>query len=89
MDVWGDYALAPCLDGPDGKPGPIYIVNMKTRSIVSTLKPKEDLGYGTAQHIHDACWYVTGKGAQREVYVVFTPWNPGDVGAMKLVSVKE
>lgn len=89
VDVWGDYALAPCLNGPDGKPGPIYIVNLKTRSIVSTLKPKEELGYATAQHIHDACWYVTGKGAKREVYVVFTPWNPGDVGAMKLVSARE
>ena len=89
VDLWGDYALAPCLDGPKGTPGPIYIINLKTRSIVSTLRPKEDLGYADAQHIHDAAWYVAGKGAKREVYVLFTNWNPGGVGALKLVNVAD
>jgi hypothetical protein len=88
-DIWGDYALAPCLDGPKGSPGPIYIVNMKTHSIVSTIKPKEDLGYTDAQHIHDAAWYVTGKGRKKDVYVLFTNWNPGGVGALRLVSVAD
>jgi hypothetical protein len=86
IDVWGDYALAPCLDGPKGSPGPIYIVNLKKHQIVSTLKPKEDLGYADAQHIHDAAWYVTGKGRNQEVYVLFTNWNPGGVGTLKLVN---
>ncbi len=86
-DVWGDYALAPCLDGPSGSPGPIYIVNLKTQQIVSTVHPKTDLGYGEAQHIHDAAWYVTGKGSKKEVYILFTNWNPGGVGALKLVNV--
>ncbi len=89
VDLWGDYALAPCLDGPKGKPGPIYIINMKKRAIVSTIKPKEDLGYGDAQHIHDAAWYVMGKGAQREIYILFTNWNPGGVGALKLVDLPD
>ncbi len=89
VDLWGDYALAPCLDGPKKTPGPIYIINLKTRSIVATLKPKEDLGYTDAQHIHDAAWYVTGSGRDQEVYVVFTNWNPGGVGALKLVNVRE
>lgn len=86
-DVWGDYALAPCLDGPNGTPGPIYIVNLKKQQIVSTINPKTDLGYGEAQHIHDAAWYVTGKGSKQEVYILFTNWNPGGVGALKLVQV--
>ena len=86
-DVWGDYALAPCLDGPNGTPGPIYIVNLKKQQIVSTINPKVDLGYGEAQHIHDAAWYVTGKGSKQEVYILFTNWNPGGVGALKLVQV--
>jgi hypothetical protein len=89
VDVWGDYALAPCLDGAAQSPGPIYIVNLKKKAVVATLKPKLDLGYEDAQHIHDACWYVTGKGRDREVYVLYTNWNPGGVGALKLVQVAD
>ncbi len=89
VDLWGDYALAPCLDGPNGSPGPIYIINMKKRAIVATLRPKVDLGYSDAQHIHDAAWYVTGKGSRKEVYVLFTNWNPGGVGALTLVNPLE
>ncbi len=91
VDLWGDYALAPCLDGPkgaDGKAthGPIYIVNLKTKTIASIIRVKDDLGYELADHIHDAAWYVRGKGKDREVYILFTNWNPGGVGALKLVS---
>jgi len=89
LDVWGDYALAPCLDGASQSPGPVYIVNLKKKAVVATLKPKVDLGYEDAQHIHDACWYVTGKGKNREVYVLYTNWNPGGVGALKLVNVAD
>ena len=89
LDIWGDYALAPCLDGPDKAPGPIYIINLKTRTIVATIKPKEDLGYTDALHIHDAAWYVAGNGRDQEVYIVFTNWNPGGVGALKLVNLGE
>ncbi|MDB6034572.1 MAG: hypothetical protein JWM16_4910 [Verrucomicrobiales bacterium] len=89
VDVWGDYALAPCLDGPKNTPGPIYVVNLKKREIVSTIKPKEELGYGDAQHMHDACWYVRGKGKDREVFILFTNWNPGGIGALKLVNVPD
>ena len=89
LDIWGDYALAPCLDGPNKTPGPIYIINLKKRTIVAAIKPKEDLGYTDAQHIHDAAWYVTGSGRDQEVYIVFTNWNPGGVGALKLVNVAE
>jgi hypothetical protein len=85
VDLWGDYALAPCLNGPDNSPGPIYILNLKKKAIVSTLRPKVDLGFTEAQHIHDACWYVSGKGRKRELFVLFTNWNPGGVGALKLV----
>lgn len=88
VDLWGDYALAACLDSAAGKPGALYIVNMRKRAIVSVVKPKEDLGYDFAQHMHDACWYVPGKGRHQEVYIVFTAWNPGGIGALKLVNLK-
>lgn len=86
IDIWGDYALAPCLNGPDGSPGPIYILNLKNESIASVIKPKEELGFDQAQHIHDAAWYFSGEGDDREVYIVFTNWNPGGIGALKLVN---
>jgi hypothetical protein len=89
VDLWGDYALAACLDGPDKTPGPIHIINLKKRAIVATIKPKEELGYADAQHIHDAAWFVTGRGREREVYIVFTFWNPGGIGTLKLVNVAE
>src|SRR4029450_3457879 len=72
VDVWGDYVLAPCLDGTDQSPGPIYVVNLKKRAIVSTIRPKIDLGLNDALHIHDATWYFMGKGTKRELYVLFT-----------------
>jgi hypothetical protein len=89
VDLWGDYALAPCLDGANGSHGPIYIINLKKRSVVATLKVKDDLGYALADHIHDACWYVTRKGFRTEVYVIFTNWNPGGIGAIKLVNLPD
>jgi hypothetical protein len=81
IDIRGDYALAPCLNGPDKSPGPIYIVNLRERTLVSTLNPKVDLGFGEAQHIHDATWYEIDG----ELYVLFTNWNPGGIGAMRLL----
>lgn len=89
VDVWGDYLLAACLDGAKGAPGPILIVNWKKKTLVSTIRVKEDLGYADAQHIHDATWYVRGEGDKREVYILFTNWNPGGVGAVKLVSAPD
>lgn len=91
VDVWGDYVLAACLNGvdKDKTPGPLYIINQKKRAIVSTIKPKEDLGYEAAQHLHDAAWYVAGKGREQEVYILFTNWNPGGIGALKLVNIAD
>lgn len=86
IEIWGDYALAPCLNGPGGSPGPIYILNLRTRTIASILKPKEELGFSQAEHIHDATWYFSGEGEDGEVYIVFTHWNPGGIGALKLVN---
>jgi hypothetical protein len=88
VDIWGNYVLAACLDGPKGTPGPLYVIDQKRKVVVSTIKPKEELGYAFAQHLHDACWYVTGKGDKREVYILFTSWNPGGIGALKMVNAE-
>jgi hypothetical protein len=64
-------------------------VNLKKKTIASIIRVKEDLGYESALHIHDAAWYVRGRGRNREVYILFTNWNPGGVGAIKLVNVPD
>jgi hypothetical protein len=89
VDLWGNYALAACLDGPNKTPGPLMIVNLKTQTLVSIIKPKEELGFAFADHIHDACWYVHKQGRKTDVYLVFTAWNPGGIGALKLVNAAE
>jgi hypothetical protein len=89
VDLWKNYALAACLDGPNKTPGPLMIVNLKTKSIASIIKPKEELGYGFCDHIHDAAWYVVKNGRQTEIYLLFTSWNPGGIGALKLVNVAD
>lgn len=89
VDVWGDYALAACLDGPNKTPGPIHIINLKKRTLVATIKPKDELGYEDALHMHDAAWYITGKGKEQEVYILFTNWNPGGIGALRLVNIAD
>ena len=96
VDVWGDYALAVCLDGPpvmpgDKKktPGPLMVLNLKKKTIASIIKPKEDLGYELADHMHDAVWYLHKDGRQTDVYIIFTSWQPGGIGALKLVNVKD
>jgi len=86
IDIMGDYALAPCLNGPDNTPGPIYVVDLKKRVILSILRPKQDLGFADAQHIHDAAWYETMVDGKNELYVLFTNWNPGGIGAMRLIT---
>ena len=85
LELWGDYAVAPCLDGPGGIPGPIYVVNRKKWEIVSIVAPKTELGYPLAQHIHDAALYAHDG----RLWLIFTNWNPGGIGAAELVRVTE
>jgi hypothetical protein len=85
LELWGDYAVAPCLDGPGGIPGPIYILNRKKWEIVSIVAPKAELGFMQAQHIHDATLYKH-KG---HLWLLFTNWNPGGIGAAELVRVTD
>ena len=85
FELWGDYAVAPCLDGPGGIPGPIYILNRKKWEIVSVVAPRAELGFMQAQHIHDVTLYKH-KG---RLWLLFTNWNPGGIGAAELVRVTD
>ena len=55
----------------------------------SIVKPKEELGYDLADHMHDAIWYFHKSGKKTDVYILFTNWNPGGIGALKLVNVSD
>ena len=68
------YAVAASLDDPvEGRPAPIYILDGGTFEVVSTIRPKEELGVELADHIHNAVWKVhDGK-----VFLVCQAWNPG------------
>jgi hypothetical protein len=52
---------------------------------VSIVAPKAELGFTQAQHIHDATLYEH-KG---HLWLLFTNWNPGGIGAAELVRVTD
>ncbi len=68
------YALVGSLDDPDtNRPAPIYILNADTYEVVSTVRPKEELGIELADHIHNTIWYAYAG----RLFLVCQAWNPG------------
>lgn len=68
------YAVVASLDDPtDGRPAPIYITDAETYEVVSTIRPKEELGIELADHIHNAVWHEHNG----QLYIVAQAWNPG------------
>lgn len=85
VDFLGEYAVIGCLKGPGGKtPAPVYIVD-KEGEVVSTVKPKEDLGLRLFTHIHNVVWHVVGDGDARKVYLLCQAWNPGAFAVLEQV----
>lgn len=60
-------------DPVDGRPAPIYIVDADTFELLSTIRPKEELGIELAQHIHNVIWHVHNN----TLYLICQAWNPG------------
>ena len=68
------YGVIGNLKDPlEGRPAPIYIVDAETYAIVSTIRPKEELGVELAQHLHNVIWYAQGD----RLYLICQSWNPG------------
>ncbi len=67
------YAVIGSLDDPEkGRPAPIYILDNDFH-LLSTIRPKEDLGIEQADHIHNVIWYAyNGK-----LFLICQAWNPG------------
>jgi hypothetical protein len=66
-------AVIGSLDDPEkGRPAPIYILDAEYR-LISTIRPKEDLGIEQADHIHN----VIGYPYDGKLFLVCQAWNPG------------
>ncbi|MCX6047422.1 MAG: hypothetical protein NT075_20140 [Chloroflexi bacterium] len=76
------YAVVGSLDDPiKGRPAPIYILDAVTYEVLSTIRPKEDLGIERADHLHNVVWHEhNGK-----LFLVCQSWNPGYYFALELL----
>ena len=61
------------VDPEENRPAPIYIVDADTFEVLSTIRPKEDLGLDKVQHLHNVVWHVHNDN----LYLVCQAWNPG------------
>lgn len=61
------------VDPVKDRPAPIYILDASTYTVLSTIRPKEELGIELAQHLHHVVWH-THNG---QLYLVCQSWNPG------------
>lgn len=76
-----NYAIVPCLDGPDRRKGaPIYI--LEGQKIISAIFPKDDLGLANFKHVHNAVLRKIGD----KFYIIAQAWNPGDFVILEQVS---
>ena len=67
-------AVIGCLQDPqEGRPAPIYIVDAATYALLSTVRPKEDLGIERAQHLHNVVFHVHAG----QLFLICQAWNPG------------
>ncbi len=57
----------------EGRPAPIYILDGETYEVLSTIRPKEELGVELTQHLHNVIWHVH----EDRLYLVCQSWNPG------------
>ena len=68
------YCVIGCLRDPDeDRPGPIYIADAESYELLSTIRPKEDLGIELAQHMHNVALHIHDG----QLYLVCQAWNPG------------
>ena len=80
-DRW--YAVVGSLDAPEaGRAAPIYILDADNYELLSTVRPKEDLGIELADHIHNVIWHEHAG----QLYLVCQAWNPGYYFVLALAS---
>lgn len=76
------YAVVGSLNDPNpDRPAPIYILDAEDFSLLSTIRPKEDLGIELADHLHNVIWYQHAG----QLYLICQAWNPGHYFVLELV----
>jgi hypothetical protein len=60
-------------DPVEDRPAPIYILDGESHEVLSTIRPKEELGLEAVQHLHNVVWHRQGG----ELFLVCQAWNPG------------
>ena len=77
------YAVVGSLDDPvKGRPAPIYVLDVDNYQVISTIRPKEDLGIELADHIHNVVWHEHNG----QLFLVVQAWNPGHYFVLAQVS---
>ena len=75
------YGVAGALSAPKGSVdtgASIYIVDMETLKVVSTIKPKDELGLAGCAHLHDV-FPTVDDGV---VTLFCQGWNGGDFAVL-------
>lgn len=69
------YAVVGSLDDPEKekRPAPIYILDGENYQVLSTVRPKEELGVELADHLHNVIWHIHNG----RLFLVCQAWNPG------------
>ncbi len=69
------HTVIGCLrDDPDElRPAPIFIIDSETYEVLSTIRPKEELGIELAEHLHNVVVHIH----EGQLYLVCQAWNPG------------
>jgi hypothetical protein len=76
------YAVVGSLRDPvDERPAPIYILDAETYTVLSTIRPQEELGIDGIQALHNVVWKVH----QDQLYLICQSWNPGHYFVLALV----
>ena len=79
-DHW--YAVIGSLVDPvEKRPAPIYILDASTHEVLSTIRPKEELGIDHVKHLHNVVWHMHNG----QLYLVCQSWNPGYYFVLELI----
>ena len=62
------------------RPAPIYIVDAHSFAVLSTIRPKEELGIGPAQHLQNVVFHAY----QGQLYLVCQTWSLGHYFVLEL-----
>jgi hypothetical protein len=66
-------AIGSLVDPLKDRPAPVYVLDAETYEVLSTIRPKEELGLEPVQHLHNVVWHVHAG----QLYLVCQAWNPG------------